>query len=54
MPSSRSSSAIWTPLRPMRKKVGERCNIVTCFAVPAIAGTTAVAPEPITSTRLSV
>ncbi|CAJ0692434.1 hypothetical protein LMG19089_01001 [Ralstonia edaphis] len=34
--------------------VGERCSIVTCCAVPAIAGTsvTAVAPLPITTTRL--
>ncbi len=32
---------------------GERCSIVTCAARSAIAGTmvTAVAPEPITSTR---
>ena len=32
--------------------VGERCSIVTCPAVPAIAGTsvTAVAPLPITTT----
>ncbi len=34
--------------------VGERWSIVTCSASPAIAGTsvTAVAPQPITTTRL--
>jgi hypothetical protein len=34
--------------------VGERCSIVTCAAVGAIAGTSviAVAPLPITTTRL--
>ena len=33
---------------------GERCSIVTCPAVPAIAGTsvTAVAPLPMTTTFL--
>ena len=35
-------------------QLGERCSIVTCAAVSAIAGTsvTAVAPLPITTTRL--
>ena len=35
--------------------VGDRCTIVTCCARSAIAGTsvTAVAPLPITTTRLS-
>ena len=34
--------------------VGERCNMVTCAALSAIDGTmvTAVAPDPITTTRL--
>ena len=37
-----------------RMYVGERCSIVTCAAVSASAGTsvTAVAPEPMTTTRL--
>ena len=53
-PSSRNSSAIAIALRPVRKKVGERCSIVTCAQSAAIAGISvaAVAPEPITTTFL--
>jgi hypothetical protein len=41
-------------LRPVMNQVGDRCNMVTCAQRPASAGTSvaAVAPEPITTTRL--
>jgi len=43
-------------LRPVRKKVGERCSMVTWAHRPASAGTSvaAVAPEPMTATRFPV
>ena len=52
--SSRSVSARSFTLRPLKKKVGERCSIVMWAQSGAIAGISvaAVAPEPITSTRL--
>jgi hypothetical protein len=52
--SWRSVSASSLALRPVMKKVGERCSMVTCAHWPAIAGISvaAVAPEPMTTTRL--
>jgi len=52
--SSRSSSAMATALRAVRKNVGERCSIVTWAQSVAIAGMSvaAVAPDPMTTTRL--
>ena len=40
----------------MKKNVGERCSIVTCAASDAMLGISvaAVAPDPITTTRLPV
>ena len=52
----RNPLAIASTSGPAATYVGERCSIVTCAASPAIAGTrvTAVAPEPITTTRFPV
>ena len=54
MSSWRSVSASSLALRPVMKKVGERCSMVTCAQRSAMAGISvaAVAPEPMTTTFL--
>jgi hypothetical protein len=50
----RSQFAAGSSVGAVTMYVGERCNMVTCAACSANAGTsvTAVAPLPITTTRL--
>ncbi len=53
-PAARSSSASSLRLAPTKKNVGERWSMVTCSQSYAMFGinVAAVAPEPITTTRL--